>query len=67
MRRGTGIVLIVAGVLVLVTGVVTAITSTAETWIGPLIVGGGIALLGLFVAWVGWAVRSGRVRGKADA
>jgi hypothetical protein len=57
-----GTVLILAGLLVVVTGIVMAITSTAETWIGPLMVGGGIAVLGLFGTWVGWVVRS---KGKA--
>ena len=64
MKLATGTVLILAGLLVVGTGIVLAITSNAETWIGPSIVGGGIVLLGLFVAWVGWAVRTRRIRGK---
>jgi hypothetical protein len=65
MRSGAGTVLILAGLLVVGTGIVLAITSNAETWVGPLIVGGGIALLGLFVTWVGWALRARRIRRKA--
>ena len=64
MKPATGTVVILAGLLVVGTGIVLAITSNAETWVGPLIVGGGIALLGLFVTWVGWAVCSRRIRGK---
>jgi uncharacterized protein (DUF983 family) len=52
-KPATGTVVILAGLLVVGTGIVLAITSNAETWVGPLIVGGGIALLGLFVTWVG--------------
>jgi uncharacterized membrane protein len=63
MKLATGTVLILAGLLVVGTGVVLA-TSNAETWVGPSIVGGGIVLLGLFVAWVGWAVHTRRIRGK---
>jgi hypothetical protein len=64
MKPATGTVAILAGLLVVGIGIVLAITSNAETWVGPSIVGGGIALLGLFVTWVGWTVRAKRIRGE---
>jgi hypothetical protein len=59
MKRAPGVVLSVVGLLIVVTGIAIVFFSNAETWIGPLIVGGGLALLGLFVTVIGWAVLRG--------
>jgi drug/metabolite transporter (DMT)-like permease len=62
MNRVAGVALGVVGLLVVVTGIAILFLSNAETWIGPLIVGGGLAVLGLFVTVIGWAVLRGSRR-----
>jgi drug/metabolite transporter (DMT)-like permease len=56
MKRVAGIVVSLVGLLIVVTGIAIVLFSEAETWAGPLIVGGGIALLGLFVTALGCVV-----------
>ena len=60
MRQPLGITATLVGSLIVVTGLAVAIFSNAETWIGQLIVGGGITLLGLFAADIGWLVLRSR-------
>jgi drug/metabolite transporter (DMT)-like permease len=62
MKRMAGVVLSLVGLLIVVTEIAIAFTSGAETWICPFIVGGGIALLGLFVTAIGWAALRGSPR-----
>lgn len=54
MRRSLGIIIGLGGLLIVVSGIAIAIFAGAETWVGQLIVGGGVALLGLFVTATGW-------------
>jgi uncharacterized membrane protein len=59
MNRVVGVVLSVVGLLIVVTGLGIVFFSNAETWVGPLIVGGSLSLLGLFITVIGWAVHRG--------
>jgi len=56
MRRLPGIAITVLGLLIVATGITMAVTSHAETWVGPVIIGGNIAFLGVVVAAIGWLV-----------
>jgi hypothetical protein len=54
MRRALGVIICLGGVVIVVSGIAMAVFAGAEAWAGQLIVGGGVALLGLFVTATGW-------------
>jgi hypothetical protein len=62
VQRAIGLTLILAGLLLVVIGIAGAITwgNADLAPSAPFLVGGAIALLGLFVEVVGWAVLRGR-------
>ena len=60
MRRALGIIIALGGILVVVSGLAIVIFANAETWVGQLIVGGSVVLLGLFVTATGWFLRPPR-------
>jgi hypothetical protein len=53
LKRPAGIVLAIAGMVIVAAGVAMPLTSDAETWWAPTIVGALIAIVGALVAW-GW-------------
>jgi hypothetical protein len=56
VRRTTSVALIAVGGLVLLAGIRMAITSDAELWWAPVIVGGCIVVVGIVLIRVGWSI-----------
>ena len=49
MTRLASVLLIVVGVLLILVGIAMPLTSDAELWYAPVVLGAGIALLGAFL------------------
>jgi uncharacterized protein (DUF983 family) len=49
MTRLASVLLIVIGVLLILAGIAMPLTSDAELWYAPVVLGAGIALLGAFL------------------
>jgi hypothetical protein len=54
MKRAIGILVTVVGLAIIAVGIAMPLTSGAETWWAPTILGALIVVLGGFLAWAGW-------------